>query len=54
MNRQVDYSNYKENVLILKKGANTKDEPYNYGIELVNMTLKDEKMKLISKKHKKQ
>ena len=29
-----------------------KDEPYNYGIELVSTALKDEKLKLISKKQK--
>ena len=40
----VDYSKYKENVLILKKGVKIKDEPYSYGMELVNMALKDEKI----------
>ena len=44
VHHEVDYSGYKENVLILKKGVKIKDESYNYGMELVNMALKDEKI----------
>jgi hypothetical protein len=44
VHHEVDYSGYKENILILEKGVKIKDEPYNYGMELVNMALKDEKI----------
>jgi hypothetical protein len=50
VHHQVDYSKYKENVLIIKKGVKIKDQPYNYGMELVNMALKDEKIEADFKK----
>ena len=53
MHHQVDYSMYKENVLIFKEGVMIKDEPYSYGMELVNMTLKDEKIEADFKKTQK-
>jgi hypothetical protein len=53
VHHEVDYSGYKENVLILKKGVKIKDEPYNYGMELVNMTLKDVKIEADFKKTQK-
>ena len=38
----VDYSKYKDNALIAKKGIRGKDAPNNYGMRLENMTLVDE------------
>jgi len=44
---------YKENFLIFKEGVKIKDKPYSYGMELVNMTLKDEKIEADFKKTQK-
>ena len=45
VHHQVDYSKYKKNnQLVLKKRRKIKEATNNYGMELVNMALKDEKI----------
>jgi hypothetical protein len=41
---QVDYSKYKDNELVLKKRRKINEAANNYGMELVNMALKDEQI----------
>jgi len=54
VHHQVDYSKYKNNVLILKKGVKISNVPNNYGMKLVNMALEDEKVEVeFEKKEKK-
>ena len=43
VHHQVDYSGYKDNELVLKKRRKINEATNNYGMELVNMALKDEK-----------
>ena len=43
---QVDYSGYKDNELVLKKRRKINEAANNYGMELVNMALKDEKIEV--------
>jgi hypothetical protein len=50
---QVDYSRYKDNVLVLKKRRKINEAANNYGMELVNMALKDEQIEADFVKEKK-
>ena len=43
---QVDYSKYKDNELVLKKRRKINEATNNYGMELVNMAIKDEKIEV--------
>jgi hypothetical protein len=44
VHHQVDYSKYKVNELVLKKRRKINEAANNYGMELVNMALQDEKI----------
>jgi hypothetical protein len=46
VHHQVDYSKYKVNELVLKKRRKINEAANNYGMELVNMALKDEKIEV--------
>jgi hypothetical protein len=43
---QVDYSGYKKNELVLKKRRKINEAANNYGMKLVNMALKAEKIEV--------
>ena len=53
VHHQVDYSGYKDNKLVLKKRRKINEATNNYGMELVNMALKDEKIEADFKKTQK-
>ena len=53
VHHQVDYSNQKDNELVLKTRRKINEAANNYGMELVNMALRDEKIEADFKKTQK-
>jgi aspartate/tyrosine/aromatic aminotransferase len=53
VHHHVNYSKYKDNALIPKKGVKSYAETNEYGMRLVNMTLDDERLEAKFEKEQK-